>query len=79
MVRSSHWKGKINLLGTSSKKKGSLFYLYLTKSSCTLVQVEESWLWHKRMCHVNFDNLVNIRENRRVRGIPSLKKPDMGM
>lgn len=31
------------------------------------------------MCHVNFDNLVNISKNKRVRQIPSLKKPDMGM
>ena len=28
---------------------------------------------------MNFDNLVNISKNKRVRGIPSLKKLDMGM
>jgi hypothetical protein len=28
---------------------------------------------------VNFDNLVKIRKNRRVRCIPSLRKPDMGL
>jgi hypothetical protein len=28
---------------------------------------------------VNFDNLVNTRKNKRVRGFPSLKKPYMGM
>ena len=27
----------------------------------------------------NFDNLVNLRKNKRVRGILSLKKPNMGM
>ena len=42
-------------------------------------QVKECWLWHKTLCHVNFDNLVNIRNNRRVRGILSLKKPKMEM
>ena len=28
---------------------------------------------------MNFDNLVNISKNKRVRGIASLNKPDMGM
>ena len=28
---------------------------------------------------MNFGNLVKIRKHRRVRGIPSLKKPDVGL
>ena len=28
---------------------------------------------------MKFDNLVKIRKNKRVRGIPSLRKPDMGL
>ena len=52
--------GKGNLVGTGNRAKCNLFYLDLTKRSCFLTQVEESWLWHKRLCHVNFDNLVNI-------------------
>ena len=28
---------------------------------------------------MNFDNLVNISKNRRVRGIPVLKKPELAM
>ena len=31
------------------------------------------------LCHVNFDNMVKIRKLRKVRGIPSLKKPDVGL
>ena len=38
-----------------------------------------NWLWHKILCHVNFDNLVKIRKHKKVRGIPSLKKTDMGL
>ena len=67
--------GKGNLVGTGRQKKGNLFYLDLTKSSCFIAQVEESWLWHKRLCHVNFNNMVNISKNRRVRGNPILNKP----
>lgn len=31
------------------------------------------------MCHVNFDNLVTIRNNKRVRSIPYQKKTKMGI
>ena len=71
--------GKGNLVGSGKQTKGNLFYLDLSESSCFIAQVEESWLWHKRLCHVNFDNLVKITKNKRVRGIPSLRKPDMGL
>ena len=55
------------------------FYLDLSESSCFIAQVEESWLWHKRLCHVNFDKFFKISKNKRVRGIPSLMKLDMGL
>ena len=32
------------------------------------------WIWHKRSCDINFDNLVIISNMRRVRGLPKLKK-----
>ena len=63
--------GKGNLVGFGKQTKGSLFYLDLSESSCFIAQVEEIWLWHKRLCHVSFDNLVKIRKHKRVRDIPS--------
>ena len=39
-----------------------------------IAQVEEIWLFH-----MNFDNMMKIRKFRKVRGIPSLKKPDVGL
>ncbi|XP_059073266.1 uncharacterized protein LOC131874064 [Cryptomeria japonica] len=42
---------------------------------CLMGQVEENWLWHKRLGHVNFDNLVRISKNQNVRGLPILSKP----
>ena len=70
-------KGK--LIGSGNQTKGNLFYLDLGECSCFIAQVEESWLWHRRLCHVNFDNMVKIRKFRKVRGIPNLKKPDVGL
>ena len=31
------------------------------------------------MCHVEFDKMVTISKNKRVRGIPNMKKPKMAM
>ena len=71
--------GKGNLVRFGKQSKGNLFYLDLSENSCFIAQVDESQLYHKRLCHVNFDNLVKIRKHKRVRGIPSLEKPDMGL
>ena len=71
--------GKGNLVGTGNQTKCNLFYLDLTESLFFLAQVEESWIWHKIMCHANFDNLVTISKNKRVRGIPNLKRPEMAI
>ena len=35
--------------------------------SCCLRKEDESWLWHKRMEHINFENLVNFNKNKEVR------------
>ena len=76
-ARLLHNKG--NLIGLGKQTKGNLFYLDLIDCSCFIAQVEEIWLWHRRLCHVNFDNMVMIRKFKRVRGIPSLKKPDVAL
>ena len=70
---------KGNLVRSGKKTKGNLFFLDLDECSCFVSQIEESWLWHKRLWHVNFDNLVKIRKHKRVRGIRSLKNPDVGL
>ena len=40
---------KGNLVGSRKKKKGNLFYLELSECSCFIAQIEESWLWHKKV------------------------------
>ena len=53
-------KGK--LIRSRKQTKGNQFYLDLGDCSCFIAQVEEIWLWHRRLCHVNFDNMVKIRK-----------------
>ena len=70
-------KGKLIESGTQTK--GNLFYLELGECSCFIAQFEEIWSWHRMLCHVNFDNLVKIRKFKKVRGIPNIKKPEVGL
>jgi hypothetical protein len=38
-------------------------------------QIDEIWLWHKRMGHIKFDNLVKINNKQAVRYMPKIDKP----
>lgn len=40
-----------------------------------IAQIDESWIWHKRLCHVNFDCIVKINSTKVVRDIPKIMKP----
>ena len=37
--------------------------------------MDESWLWHRRMGNINFDNLVKISNLEAVRNLPKITKP----
>lgn len=38
-------------------------------------QIDEIWLWHKRMGHIRFDNLVKVKKKKEVKGMPEIIKP----
>jgi hypothetical protein len=38
--------------------------------NCFLGKEYESWLWHIRMGHINFDNLVKFRKREAIREMP---------
>ena len=38
-------------------------------------QIDESMLWHRRMGHLNFDNIVKISKKGTVRNLPKIIKP----
>ena len=37
-------------------------------------QVNESWLWHRGMGHINFDNLLKLNKTQEIRDIPRISK-----
>ena len=50
--------GKI--IGSGTRSKGNVFQLNPTKMTCLVEKVDNSWLWHRIMFHINFDNIVKV-------------------
>ena len=48
--------GKV--IGTRTRSRGNVFQLNPTKMTCFIAKVDDSWLWHKRFYHINFDSIV---------------------
>jgi hypothetical protein len=42
---------------------------------CCLGKEDEIWLWKRRMCHIHFDNLVEVNKREAVREMPQITKP----
>jgi transposase InsO family protein len=42
---------------------------------CCLGKEYESWLWHRRMGHIHFDNLVKVSKREEVREMSQIMKP----
>ena len=64
------------MIRKGNQTRSNLFYLDIEDASCLIVKFDDVWLWHKRLCHFNFDNLISISNMKKVRGFPKLKKPD---
>ena len=50
-------------------------YILENEEQCYMNQIDEILLWHRRMGHLNFDNLVKISKNGAVRNLPKIIKP----
>ena len=50
-------------------------YILENENQSYLSMVDESWLWHRRLGHLNFDNLVKISKKEIVRDLPKIIKP----
>jgi hypothetical protein len=44
------------------------------EEKCCMSQIDESWLWHKRMGHIGFDNLIKVNKKEVVRDMPRIIK-----
>ena len=52
--------------------------VYIVKEedeSCHLRKLDESWLWHRRLGHLNFGHIISLNKKNAVKVMPVIKKP----
>ena len=63
------------LVATTTRTPNKIYILNeIGKEIFCLGKEDESWLWHKIMGHINFDNLVKINKKEVVREILEIIK-----
>ena len=64
------------LVATTTRTPNNIYILdEIKKERCCLGKDDESWIWHKRMGHIHFGNLIKISKHQVVREMPEVKKP----
>jgi hypothetical protein len=59
------------LVGTTARTSNNIYVLSeIGNEKSFLGKEDESWLWHRRMGHMNFDNLVKVNKREAVREMP---------
>jgi hypothetical protein len=59
------------LVAIAARTSSNIYVLSeIGNEKCCLGKEDESWLWHRRMGHMNFDNLVKVIKREAVREIP---------
>ena len=64
------------LIAKGIRTKNNVYFLKEEKEECHLRKYEESWLWHRRLGHLNFDHLIKLRNNGAVKDFPNISKPN---
>ena len=69
-------KNSGKLVGVSSRTPENVYILNTRQTEkCHMILVNKSWLWHRRLGHINFDNLVKVSNLEVVRNLPNITKP----
>jgi hypothetical protein len=50
-------------------------YILEIEEECHMSQVDEIWIWHRRMGHLTFDNLIKAGKKGDVKNMPKVIKP----
>lgn len=58
------------LLATGEQIKDNLFYLNIFYNTSMIAKSDNSWLWHRRLCHVNFESIVKVGWKNCIRVLP---------
>jgi hypothetical protein len=69
-------EGSGKLVSTAARTSNNIYVLSENENEkCCLGKEDESWIWHRRMGHMHFDNLVKFRKREAVREMPQITKP----
>jgi transposase InsO family protein len=53
----------------------NVYVLKEDREECHLRKHNESWLWHRRLGHLNFDHLIKLKNLEAVKDLPRISKP----
>ena len=65
--------GKV--IGIATRSRGNLFQLNPTEMIYLVANINDSWLWHKRFYHINFDSIMRTSRIFSIRDFPKIVKP----
>ena len=64
------------MVGVASRSPKNVYILNTREpEKCHMNLVDESWIWHRRLGHINFDNLVNVSNIGVVINLPMIRNP----
>jgi hypothetical protein len=70
--REGSWK----LVAIATRTSSNIYVLSeIGNENCCLRKEDESWLWHRRMGDMHFDNLFKVNKREAVREMPQITKP----
>jgi hypothetical protein len=59
--------------------ENNVYVLKENREECHLSRHDESWLWHRRLGHIDFDHLIKIKKLEAVKDLPRISKPKDSM
>ena len=61
------------LVGRDTRTPNNIYILDEKDENCYFGNEYESWLSHKRLGHINFDNLIQLNKKEAIRDLPIIK------
>jgi hypothetical protein len=58
------------------RTENNVYFMKEDKKKCHLRKLDESWLWHKRLGHLNFDHIVKLNNEGVVKDLPRISNPN---
>ena len=63
------------LVAKGIRTENNVYVLKEEEEECNLRKYDESWLWHRRLGHLNFDHIIKLKNNGAVKDLPKISKP----